>query len=109
MTDAEHRQIIGFKPPSLGYLVVKYLNLNLRLENQFLNFADKEIFILKTDLNFKRLIVEPPLLKIYVSEPAHSYNSNPVKINYLEREQRNHTLGNLEEELVPKYEKWNLI
>lgn len=93
----------------LNTKVVEYLNLNFGLENQFLNFADKEIFKPKTELNFKRLIVEPPLLKIYAAEPAPSYNSNPVKINYLEREQRNHTLGTLGEELVLKYEKWNLI
>lgn len=93
----------------LNTKVVEYLNLNFGLENQFLNFADKEIFKPKADFNFERLIVEPPLLKLYASEPAPSYNSNPVKINYLEREQRNHTLGTLGEELVLKYEKWNLI
>jgi len=94
---------------SLKTRVVEYLNLNLGLENQFLNFADKDIFRPKTDLNFERLIVEPPLLKIYAAEPELAYNPKSIKINYLEREQRNQKLGVLGEELVMQYEKWNLI
>lgn len=93
----------------LNTKVVEYLNLNLEYENQFLNFADKEILKPKIDFNFDRLIVDPPLLKIYAAESAPTYNSKAVKINYLEREQRNQSLGNLGEELVLEYEKWKLI
>ena len=58
--------------------------------------------------NFEQLIFDLPVLgKVSESEPI--YNRNPIKINYLEREQRNRNLGDFGEELVIEYEKWNLI
>lgn len=37
------------------------------------------------------------------------YKRNPIKINYLEKEQKNRQIGELGEELVIQYEKWSLI
>ena len=71
-------------------------------------FSDKIIIPKRSDFNFNKFIVEPPKTNIAV-EPRASYSRNPIKINYLEREQRNRNLGVLGEELVIEFEKWHLI
>ena len=54
------------------------------------------------------MVFDLPIIgKVFESEPI--YNRNPIKINYLEREQRNRNLGAFGEELVIEYEKWDLI
>jgi hypothetical protein len=88
--------------------VIDYLTRNINIEEQFRHFADKKIILPYPKLKFEKLIVEAPALSV-VSEPSIGYNRNPIKINYLEREQRNQSLGKSGEELVIQYEKWNLI
>jgi len=88
--------------------IIDYLNQNLKIEDQFRLFSDKIIELKKSDFNFNRFIVEPPKASI-VAEPRTTYHRNPIKINYLEREQRNQKLGLLGEELVIRFEKWHLI
>lgn len=87
--------------------VIDYLTRNIKIEDQFRIFADKEIRLPVSGFEFEKLIVEPPSLS-HVDEPMPSYHRNPIKINYLEREQRNQNLGKSGEELVMHYEKWNL-
>jgi hypothetical protein len=87
--------------------IIDYLNQNLKIEDQFRLFSDKEIEPKKSDFNFNKFIVEPPKASI-VTEPRASYHRSPIKINYLEREQRNQNLGTLGEELVIEFEKWQL-
>jgi hypothetical protein len=87
--------------------VVDYLNQNLKIEDQFRSFADKEILPTKADINFIQFEVEPPKISIPV-EPKTIGKRSPIKINYLEREQKNSQLGMLGEELVIEYEKWQL-
>ena len=48
------------------------------------------------------------LFRSIAAEPRATYHRNPIKINYLEREQRNQKLGLLGEELVIEFEKWQL-
>jgi len=93
---------------SLEDKVIDYLILNPNLENHFKKFAEKQIILPEKVFNFAQLIVEPPVLS-HVEEPKPSYNRNPIKVNYLEREQNNRNLGILGEELVFEFEKWNLI
>ncbi len=88
--------------------IIDYLNQNLNIEDQFRMFSDKIILPKKSDFNFNKFIVEPPKLNI-ASEPKAIYHRNPIKVNYLEREQKNQKLGFLGEELVLEYEKWQLI
>lgn len=88
--------------------VIDYLQLNLKIEDQFRMFSDKIILPKKTDFNFNKFIVEPPKLNVAV-EPKATYHRSPIKTNYLEREQKNQRLGYLGEELVLEYEKWQLI
>lgn len=52
--------------------------------------------------DFKKLIVNPPVTGP-ISEPSVSYERNPIKINYLEREQHNSKIGKLGEKLVLEY------
>lgn len=93
---------------SLEDKVIDYLLQNPGFEKHFIKFADKQIIQPSKFLNFEQLIVQPPDLSM-AAEPRAAYNRNPIKINYLEREQNNQRLGMLGEELVFEYEKWNLI
>jgi hypothetical protein len=88
--------------------VIGYLENNRNIEEQFLLFSDKAIVPKKTDFNFRKLIVEPPVAN-FVAEPKATYHRSPIKTNYLEREQKNSRLGFLGEELVIEFEKWHLI
>lgn len=93
---------------SLEDKVIDYLLLNPGIEDQFKSFSEKQIIVPIKKNNFDKLIVAPPVSSV-VEEPTPSYNRNPIKVNYLEREQNNRNLGILGEELVLEYEKWNLI
>lgn len=86
--------------------VIEYLNRNLQIENHFKLFADKDVSAGK--VNFEKLLVEPPVLQI-ISEPLVFYHRNPIKINYIEKEQQNSKLGESGEKLAYDYEKWDLV
>ncbi|MFV8225147.1 DUF3883 domain-containing protein [Christiangramia aquimixticola] len=91
----------------LNEKIVKYLHENIELEILFRNYADRNIN-LSNNLNFEKMLVNPPKSE-EVKEPLPTYSRNPLKINYLEREQNNAKLGYLGEELMYNYEKWSLI
>ncbi len=88
--------------------VIDYLIQNKAIENQFKFFADKEILNPITNYEFEKLTVEAPSVKS-LAESTPNYERSPIKINYLEREQKNIKLGFLGEKLALEYEKWNLI
>lgn len=88
--------------------VLTYLIDNINIEEQFKKFSEKEINSLKGSLNFEKLLVAPPNVS-FISEPNNYYDSYPIKVNYLEREQNNQKLGTIGEELALDYEKWSLI
>lgn len=88
--------------------VIDYLIGHQSIEEQFKQFADKEISPLEISSNFSQLIEEAPLVRNRVEEPAAAYTRNPIKTNYLEQEQQNSKLGFLGEEMALKYEKWQL-
>jgi hypothetical protein len=88
--------------------VIEYLIRKPGIESQFKDFAEKQIFKPKKEVNFEKFIYELPIIA-NISEPLTIYKRNPIKINYLEREQSNHNLGNSGEELVLEYEKWSLV
>ena len=89
-------------------VVIAYLIRKPTIENQFKIFAEKEILQPKKIINFEKFLFNEPVLA-HVSEPEAIYKRNPIKINYLEREQNNRNLGSSGEELVLEYEKWSLI
>jgi len=88
--------------------VIDYLTHHSEIESYFQQFVEKDIIKPQTRLDFDRIIVSPPEI-ISVTEPKVFYQLKPIKINYLEKEQSNKTLGLFGEELVIEYEKWNLI
>lgn len=88
--------------------VAEHLNQNPWLEEYFKSFADKKIENPKK-MDFAKLLQDVKISS-KVSEPEAAYlHKNPIKINYLEREQNNRSLGLSGEELVIEYEKWNFI
>jgi hypothetical protein len=91
----------------LNTRIIEYLEKNIELEILFRDYADRNIN-LSNNLNFEKILVDPPKSE-ELKEPSSNYNRNPLKINYLEREQNNAKLGYLGEELMYNYEKWSLI
>jgi hypothetical protein len=89
-------------------LVISYLIRKPSIENQFKNFAEKQIPHPKKTINFEKFVFND-LVLVHVSEPEAIYKRNPIKVNYLELEQNNRNLGSSGEELVLEYEKWSLI
>ncbi|MCB9223196.1 MAG: DUF3883 domain-containing protein [Crocinitomicaceae bacterium] len=88
--------------------VIDYLIGHQSIEKQFKQFAEREIIQPATSKDFTKLIVDPPTANQIVEEPVTAYTRNPIKTNYLEKEQRNRSLGLLGEEFVLEYEKWQL-
>lgn len=88
--------------------VIEYLKHKPSIESQFKEFAEKQILRPKKVVNFEKFLFDQPILTSLL-DPEQKYMRNPIKINYLEREQNNRYLGNSGEELVLEYEKWCLI
>lgn len=75
---------------------------------RFEAFADQTVAAEPGLLDFINILDAPPE-KSGVAEPEISYRrKGPFKINYLEREQMNASLGELGEQLVLAYERWQL-
>ncbi|HUX57815.1 MAG TPA: DUF3883 domain-containing protein [Bacteroidales bacterium] len=103
--------IIGYLPrynyqKVLEDKVLDYLIGHKDIENEFRIFSEKEV-IAPVKVQFDNILVEGPEIKEF-KEPRISYNRNPIKVNYLEREQNNRNLGMKGEELVLYFEKWEL-
>lgn len=92
--------------------VVTYLERNKSIEKQFELFVSKPFIEFPKDVNFEKWLVEPPIepakKENIFSDSNSSYHRNPIKINYLEREQLNKSLGELGEQTVLEYERWQL-
>ena len=89
-------------------IVLDHLIGNINIEQQFRQFANKEILIPTSNYNFEKILVKPPNPGLF-KEPVPRYLKNPIKINYLEQEQKNQKLGQFGEKIVIQYEKWNLV
>lgn len=104
--------IRGYKPlPNYQSLledkVVHFLSIKKNsLEPAFEIFADK-VELSNPVLDFTKIIESPPELST-VMESEVKYQKKPIKINYLQREQNNITLGEKGEKLVLEFEKWSL-
>lgn len=89
-------------------VVLDHLIGNINIEQQFRQFANREIHIPTSNYDFEKILVKPPKSGFF-KEPDPRYLRNPIKVNYLEQEQKNQKLGQLGEDIVIQYEKWNLI
>ncbi len=104
--------IKGYKPrfnyqkELLEKEIAEYIkSLQLHLENQFKEFADKEVFYKRPESPAQYIVDEEPVLS---NPPENDPLYRPVRINYLEREQNNRALGEKGEEFVIRYEKFRL-
>jgi type II secretory pathway pseudopilin PulG len=105
--------IKGYKPRSnyqqmLEEQVAAFLSMQENnLEGSFETFASSSAITKPYDqINFDTLLDDEPFTsQLKESKPAY----RPIKINYLEKEQNNRTLGEDGERLVMEYEKWRLI
>lgn len=89
--------------------VLDYLTHNKSIEKQFEYFAQKKLKISNRKLDFEKFITAAPKTSI-IEEPKPAYKkNNPFKVNYLEKEQENKSIGFLGEELVIRYERWYLM
>lgn len=93
---------------SLEDKVIDYLIQKPEIEYHFKDFAEKLNSKPKKEVDFEKIVYDLPIIA-NVSESEPIYKRNPIKINYLEREQRNRNLGSSGEELVLEFEKWHLI
>jgi hypothetical protein len=89
--------------------VIEYLTANPDLERQFQQFIEKGIAMPMKMIDYSNILVDPPKVELNISEPISQYKKNPIKVNYLEREQSNRKLGAFGEQVVIQYEKWQLI
>ena len=105
--------IKGYKPrfnyqkQLLEKVIADFVMKNRKpLEKEFEQFSSEyKLKIKNTEINFSKLLNEDPILsEVKDDEPTY----RPTKINYLEREQNNRTLGEAGEELIINYEKWRL-
>jgi Domain of unknown function (DUF3883) len=104
--------IAGYKPQSnyqqlLADQVVKLLHeLQPQLEPLFESFAEEKApRHALTSIDFDSCEEEAPVLSPL---KAKKIRFRPVKVNYLEKEQRNRVLGAEGEQFVIEYEKWRL-
>ena len=88
--------------------VIDYLIQKPEIEYRFKDFAERLNSKPKKEVDFEKIVYDLPIIA-NVSESEPIYKKNPIKINYLEREQRNQNLGSSGEELVLQFEKWHLI
>lgn len=93
--------------------VLDYLERNKSIEKQFELFVSNSLIESPNDVNFEKWLVDPPVREIAKSENIFKdsdtgYRRSPIKINYLEREQLNRSLGELGEQTVLEYERWQL-
>ncbi len=103
----------GYKPRfNYQQLLVKavtdYLGNNQSvLEYEFEQFAREVGVINEIDkFDFTHFLSEEPVVTPMNESPPIF---KPIKINYLEREQNNMTLGEAGEKLILEYERWRLI
>lgn len=106
--------INGYKPQFnfqnlLELTIIEHLvNQEKNLETKFKEFAESSrVFSEKID--FASIKDEPPKYEAKITKQSLLYSKNPIKINFLELEQKNSELGKKGEDLIVNYEKWRLI
>lgn len=86
--------------------VLDYLIGNRDIEEDFYMFSEKEVQM-PDQVIYDGFVVDAPIIG-EIKEEKKSYTRNPIKVNYLEKEQNNRKLGEKGEELVLDFEKWEL-
>ncbi|MFT3705685.1 MAG: DUF3883 domain-containing protein [Agriterribacter sp.] len=104
-----YKPLFNYQKEIIEKEISDFIKMNrLFLESEFEKFSTaKTPFTLKqTEINFENVLNDEPVSsQLEDSEPIY----RPIKINYLEKEQNNRSLGEAGEEFVLNYEKWRLI
>lgn len=107
--------IKGYKPRFnfqilLEEKVGEYLNQNKnKFEKYFEHFTvDSAPFITSVEYEFENILTDAPNRSAHVLKDGPTIY-NPIRINYLEKEQNNLKLGDFGEKLIFNYEKWRLM
>jgi hypothetical protein len=86
--------------------VFAHLRSKPEVEDAFRQFAEGEV---QTGaIRYDQIKEQMPTRGLMVEESARPFR-NPVKINYIEREQKNRQIGLTGEGIALEYEKWRLI
>lgn len=88
--------------------VVAYRRAHPELEKLFDRFATEPVDVETPNLDFASIIEDRPEPSPVVEEPVFSYGKG-VKVNYLEREQQNQSVGSSGEKIAFEFERWRLI
>jgi hypothetical protein len=105
--------IKGYKPyinyqKLLETNVITYLKNHLYLESTFKSFAESTTIAEPAQLSFEKILEGLPERQPIVKETESIYRT-PIKVNYLELEQANSSIGKSGEKIVYDYERWRLI
>lgn len=95
----------NFQRDKLTLAIQYFLLANPQIESLFSSFAEEPAKI-SSNVHFDKWLVQAPDLKI---PKEFLIAKNPTKINYLRREEQNHSLGLKGEELAMEYERYCLI
>jgi hypothetical protein len=97
---------VNFQRSKLVRIVDDYIRADFELEPLFESFSEK-VPNVQPVFNYSSILVKPPIVK----EPKHKIqlDRRPIKINFLEREQENKSLGEKGEFFVLEYERMSLI
>jgi hypothetical protein len=90
----------------LEHVVSDYIVQKPEIEKVFEAFAEASPS--PQTLIFESMVESMPDMKTMLEEPEIVYK-NPVKINYLEKEQANRAIGQTGESIAIEYERWRLI
>ncbi len=103
--------ISGYKPRSnyqklLEEKVLAYISVEKKIETDFDTFATQQISVAPSLIKYDKWLTPPPEPNALTEAKPSSYKITTP--NYLEKEQRNRSVGNAGEELAYEYEKWRL-
>lgn len=90
----------------LEEVVFSYMQHKPQVEDAFKLFAESAPT--PKALVFDQMLEDAPEREVLLQEPELVYRS-PVKVNYLEVEQANQSVGQAGEDIALKYERWRLI
>jgi hypothetical protein len=105
-----YRPAWNFEKKMLPERVVRFLDAKADLRTQFNHFAEEANAQSKKQPSFENWQEDPPKATedADVAKEIIKTYGNRVNVNYIEKEQRNSSLGKAGEDLVYNYERWRL-
>lgn len=96
----------NYQKQLLEHVVFSYIRNRPEAEKAFQLFADSAPT--PKALIFENMLEEMPKSEALLEEPEIAYRS-PVKVNYIELEQANKSVGQTGESIALQYERWRLL